>query len=81
MKRRSLDVFRGNMLFATHNQFSFKSTSRKDDLLSLCYLLVYLFHGGNVPFFIKDSKQTKIEIFQKVAKIKKHMTPEKLVGD
>lgn len=35
-------VFRGNMIFATQNQFEFRTTSRKDDLLSLTYLLVYL---------------------------------------
>jgi serine/threonine protein kinase len=30
--QRSQDMFRGNMIFATVNQFDFKTTSRKDDL-------------------------------------------------
>jgi len=38
-----VDVFRSNMIFATVNQFDFKVTSRRDDLQSLCYLLIYLF--------------------------------------
>lgn len=36
------NVFRGNLSFATLNQFEFRSTSRKDDIISLCYLMIYL---------------------------------------
>jgi hypothetical protein len=49
------DFFRGNMIFASMNQFNFKKTSRKDDLVSLCYMLVYFFKQGNVEFICKDS--------------------------
>ena len=44
------DVFRGNMVFASVNQLQFKETSRRDDLISLCYLLVYMFNKGSVDF-------------------------------
>ena len=42
LPQRDLESFRGNMLFASSNQFEFKSTSRRDDLISLLYLMVYL---------------------------------------
>ena len=41
--------FRGNMLFASKHQLNFRSTARRDDLLSLFYLLVYMLHGGSIP--------------------------------
>lgn len=68
------------MIFATPNQLNFKSTSRKDDLLSLCYLLVYLFKSGKVQFVASDVKMKKIEIFHYVKEIKTKMTPRDLVG-
>ena len=56
------DVFRSNMIFATINQFQFKITSRRDDLISLCYLLIFLYRGGNVPF-IAHSNLSKKDVF------------------
>lgn len=44
-----VDVFRGNMIFASANQFEFTMTSRRDDLISLCYLLIFLINKGNIP--------------------------------
>ena len=37
--------FKGNMALASANALEFKTTSRKDDLISLTYLLIYLSHG------------------------------------
>ena len=68
------------MIFATPNQLNFKSTSRKDDLLSLCYLLVYLSKSGKVHFVASDVKMKKIEVFHYVKEIKTKMTPKDLVG-
>jgi len=34
--------FRGNVLFCSPNQMNFESTSRRDDVISLFYFLVYL---------------------------------------
>jgi hypothetical protein len=42
----SLSMFKGNMLFASYNQMNFGTTSRKDDLISLYYILIYLLHEG-----------------------------------
>ena len=41
-----LKKFRGNLRYASADQLDFKSTSRKDDLVSLCYMLVYLANKG-----------------------------------
>lgn len=49
LEKTQLDIFRGNMVFSSINQLKFHSTSRRDDLISLFYLLVYLFKRGNLP--------------------------------
>jgi serine/threonine protein kinase len=55
-----LQHFRGNIIFATFNQMAFKRTSRKDDLVSLCYMLVYLFNGPlNVSFIARDPQLSR----------------------
>ena len=36
------DKFKGSMLFASKNAFKFLMTSRRDDLIALCYLMIYL---------------------------------------
>ena len=37
--------FQGNMIFASKNAFNLHTLSRRDDLHSLCYLLLYLIDG------------------------------------
>ena len=41
--------FEGNFLFASRSQLEFRATFPKDDLHSLCYLLIYLLNGCNFP--------------------------------
>lgn len=36
------DKFKGSMLFASKNTFNFVMTSRRDDFIALCYLMIYL---------------------------------------
>ena len=43
-----VDAFMGNINFSTVRQMSFKMTSRKDDLISLFYLLIYMLNNGNL---------------------------------
>ena len=49
LEKTQLDTFRGNMVFSSLNQLKFHSTSRRDDLIALFYLMVYLFKKGNLP--------------------------------
>lgn len=37
------------MIFSSAHQLQFMMTSRRDDLISLCYLLVFLINKGNIP--------------------------------
>ena len=34
--------FKGNPLMASHNALSFKKTTRKDDFISLAYMLIFM---------------------------------------
>ena len=42
--------FYGNIMFSSKRKLSYKKTSRKDDLLSLAYLLIYLVCNKTLPF-------------------------------
>ena len=42
----NIGTFRGNIVFSSVNQLNFKTTSRRDDIISLFYLLIYLLHDG-----------------------------------
>ena len=75
IKQEDIDVFRSNMIFATVSQFEFKTTSRKDDLQSLCYMLIYLFKCGDVTFVDKDNMSQR-ETFVYIKEIKEQLKPE-----
>ena len=47
--KQEVETFRGNMIFASLNQLNFKITSRRDDVISLCYLLIYMLNRANLP--------------------------------
>ena len=42
IKEDFVDSFRGNLIFASTNALEFCTTSRRDDLISVCYILIYL---------------------------------------
>ena len=42
IKEDVVDSFRGNLMFASASSLDFCTTSRKDDLISLCYILIFL---------------------------------------
>jgi serine/threonine protein kinase len=48
LKKSERPTFRGNIMFGSPNQMEFVTTSRRDDLISLLYLLVFLINGGNL---------------------------------
>ena len=49
LPNNEIPYFQGNLGFASVNTLNFKRSSRKDDLMSLCYLLVTLLNGGLLP--------------------------------
>jgi hypothetical protein len=47
IEESKLPRFMGNCMFASYNAFKNIVLSRRDDFISLGYLLVYLFEGQN----------------------------------
>lgn len=58
------------MIFASLNQLNFQMTSRRDDLISLCYLLIYLLNKGNLKGIDLSQNLSKNESFNLVKKAK-----------
>ena len=49
-------TFKGNIIFASKNAFNLLTQSRRDDLISLCYLLLYII-DGDLPFLQRYEDQ------------------------
>ena len=47
----SVETFQGNLLFASGNQMDFFKTSRRDDLISLSYIMLFLLNQFEIPGF------------------------------
>ena len=45
------ESFQGNILFSSLDQMEFKHTSRKDDMISLCYMIFYMLNDLKMPGF------------------------------
>jgi hypothetical protein len=70
-------VFRGNLGFSSHNAFKKISLSRRDDLISLCYLLTYLLDGE--PAWQQGlSEYSMNDLYSITAGVKLAMTAKKL---
>jgi serine/threonine protein kinase len=67
ISKGQVEKFKGNIQFASVNQLGYNKTSRRDDFISLLYLLVYLLNGIEVVY--TDEKMTleeKIYIMQEI---------------
>ena len=71
LPKMRMDLFQGNILFSSINQLSFHSTSRRDDLISLFYLMVYLFKKGQLPGVKVTSDMDVNEEFRLIRDVKK----------
>jgi hypothetical protein len=78
--------FQGNLIFASKHCFNLLAHSRRDDLISLSYLLLYLV-DGDLAFLTKegdseadnaDDKQFNHAEFQRIKALKNKMTPKAL---
>lgn len=70
LEKKEVNTFRGNMVFASLNQLKFHSTSRRDDLISLFYLLVFMVRGGSMPGFEIDNRVDKNQQFRTIKAVK-----------
>lgn len=68
--------FSGNLLFASKNAFRQVEQSRRDDLISLVYLVIFFVQGE--LGWMKNLKSTDPLFFQKVAKIKQNLNSKTL---
>ena len=79
MPVQETEYFRGNMIFASINLFNFQVTSRRDDLISLVYMLVFMFNQGNLPFISEDQeKMGRNQIFSLIKKAKQNLKVDDL---
>ena len=69
-----LPTFGGNLYFGSVNQLKFHRTSRRDDLHSLMYMMIYLLNKGSIPCISnaldKNEKLTPFQKMQTVLKVK-----------
>ena len=66
VKKSKLDYFRGNMMFSSVNQLKFHTTSRRDDLISVFYILVYLLKQGNMPGIELNNDYDPNQVFDEI---------------
>ena len=75
-------IFQGNMIFASKNAFNYQTQSRRDDLISLCYFLLYLV-DGDLSFLQNEQEDDQPcewmqEEFNKIKTMKNSLTVEML---
>ena len=70
--------FKGSMAMSSKYSMSFYTLSRRDDLISLTYLLIYMRTGQLDYLDFPGTNQDQQYIFQHVLKRKSELTPEQL---
>lgn len=73
---QEIGTFRGNMIFASANQLNFQMTSRRDDLISLSYVLIYLLNNGNLQGIDLSSNMSRNESFIQAKNAKENISIE-----
>ena len=78
--------FQGNLIFASPHCFNLLAHSRRDDLISLSYLLLYIIDGdltflskdSDAPMDTADDTQFNQAEFKRIRELKNSMTPKML---
>ena len=55
-ENNNMEQFKGNFMFASLNQMLFKATSRRDDLQSLLYYIIFFLNDMNFPYLTYPDK-------------------------
>lgn len=66
------------MIFGSLNQLNFLVTSRRDDLISLLYMLVYILNQGQLTGIDLESQMANIEAFKQAKKAKESYNIDQL---
>ena len=77
LPEQNTSTFSGNLMFSTHHTQNLRSSSRRDDLISLCYLLIYSLEG-NLPWLETDERFSEFEEFHLVKSMKENASAESL---
>ena len=77
LDERKVSKFEGNIIFSSFNAQNLRSNSRRDDLISLSYLLVYCLEG-TLPWLEIDENLEPLEEFRLAKEIKNNCTTETL---
>ena len=72
-------IFQGNILYASENAFRQKVLSRRDDFISLTYILSSFLNGKLE--WMQDLRRNDPDFFRKVGKIKKNLTIKQICCD
>ena len=64
------DKFKGSMLFASKNAFDFSLMSRRDDLIALCYVLIFLIDEKMLGFIQNIQNMNKKQKFKYIKNYK-----------
>lgn len=65
-EKEQVDFFRGNMLFASVRQLQFYKTSPKDDMIALCYLLIFLLNDFTFPGLLQKVGSMKLDLCERL---------------
>lgn len=78
IQQEEVETFRGNMIFGSLNQLNFLKTSRRDDLISLLYMLVYMLNNGQLTGIDLDTQMINTEAFKLAKRAKMNHTLDDL---
>lgn len=76
VKEGTIDKFRGSFLFAGLSAFKFQVSGRRDDLISLVYVIIYMLDYKRLSFISKIKNKSRQEILEIITKAKMEMGPE-----
>jgi hypothetical protein len=66
------------MIFGSVNQLKFLTTSRRDDIISLLFMLVYILNQGQLPGIDLFTQMDNIQAFKSALKAKENYSLDQL---
>ena len=80
IKQESTDIFKGSMIYASKHLFSFQKSSRRDDLISLVYCLIFTLEPKKMSLFSNIDYTNKLNRLRLIGEAKKKLGIKDLCG-
>ena len=81
IKQSKTKYFAGNIYFSSNNQLEGKTSSRRDDLHSLIYMLIYLLNSASIPLVDEALNKSKDDnVANSIITVYKTKKEKSLVG-